>query len=135
MRLGLHIALAILVAVAGLPHVFCACGCVRPQTAEAAQETSAPSCPHCRPAHSEPTPEKPQPCKCGNCDQILVVPSSPPVTVAAVQPNFQVAVTPEVDGLRVVVSQTRAHCEGTGPPGLSPRPSSALPILLGHLLF
>ena len=133
MRSCFNIAMAVVLVLATMPHTLCACGC---SSANVAQQQTPQGCPHCQRGHSEPTPQPPQPCECGNCDQIPVVAPSPPLT--APSPGLDtcsevvLAAAPAVLAAR---AEALSDYQATGPPGLSPHPSSALPILLGHLLF
>ena len=118
-------------ALAGAPHLFCACGC-GPATADPIQ-AATPACPHCTPTTPDRESDEPKPCECRVCDRVEAVSggSAPSVAVSATGsgPISNVAVT---EGVATVTLVSR---HATGPPGLSPRPSSAIPLLLGHLLL
>ena len=133
MRSCFNIAMAFVLVLPTMPHTLCACGC---SGADVAEQQAPQGCPHCQPGPSEPTPQPPQPCECGNCDQIPVVAPSPPLT--APSPGLD-AWNEVVLAAAPVVLAARAEAlsdyQATGPPGLSHHPSGALPILLGHLLF
>jgi len=128
-----HIAMAVVLVLPTVPHTLCSCGC---SSATVVKQQTPQTCPHCRQGHSKPTPQPPQPCKCGNCDQIPMVAPSPSPTAPApgVDASGEVVL-----GAAPVVQAAHAEAlsdyQATGPPGLSPHPSSELPILLGHLLF
>ena len=137
MSSALRISLVLGLALWGLPHPLCACGCAGGSSARAVQPTPAPAlkCPHCSPGESEPTSEGPTPCDCRGCEQMrAVMPAAPPVAApASIGGWFYMAVNGP--GVQVVLAPTPEVNRGVGPPGFSPSPGSALPILFEHLLL
>ena len=142
MRLVLPILLAAALAMAGIPHALCACGCSslgRSET-EAAPGNAATSCPHCcgheaREDGDEAPPAGPKPCRCGSCDERLAV-----VHRSAASGHLGLSDTWQ-HVLDVALPLRVAAAEA-----ISPRadafafssfalPVRALPILLGHLLL
>ena len=132
---ALRISLVLGLALSGLPHPFCACGCAEGSGTRAVEPAPAPQCPHCCPAESEPASDGPAPCECRGCEQVqAVTPAAPPVAApTSIGGWFDMAVSGP--GVQVVLARTPEVNRGVGPPGFSPSPGSALPILFEHLLF
>jgi hypothetical protein len=138
MRLAASLLVAAGLVLSGLPHVFCACGCGGPHGGEARAAEPEPSCPGCAREDRPKPAESPEPCECPGCE--LVVAAVWPAPKSLPAPSSSAA-WQEVSSapVGVVVSSPKAAETGlprdVGPPGRSSRPSAALPILLGHLLF
>ena len=136
MQYVLNIALAAVMALSGLPHVFCACGCAGGEDAPAAKKRSAPACPHCRPANQGDSAQKaPRPCECPRSDRVQA--TSQTVTVQVSQPETGPwSAAAQEAAILFADSDWRPDRSGAlGPPGSLAATATSIPILLGRLLL
>ncbi|MEA1950814.1 MAG: hypothetical protein U9N87_05485 [Planctomycetota bacterium] len=139
MRSCIYIIMSVVLALASVPHLMCACGCSIAKTTDVAGCQTPPYCPHC-PMHSpadnsNQTPQRPHPCECGNCDRILAAVPSHVVAVAASGGEICPHIVADTASVQPATQQLLTESRGTGPPGQTSHPSIAIPILLGHLLL
>ena len=142
MRRLLPILLAAVLAMAGIPHALCACGCSWPGRSEsdAATRNRETSCPRCcqhqtRDEGDEAPPAGPKPCRCGSCDERLAL-----VHQSAASGHLSSSDTWQrvVD---VALSLPGGAAEAISPRADHPAsisfalPVRALPVLLGRLLL
>lgn len=117
--------------LSGFSHAFCDCGC-----ATAAQQESAPACPHCDGGPTNRVPEDgPGPCECRNCDQIQAVSPGSTAPMISPGPNPAVDLAPIAARVQFVPPCPSEEGTGSGPAGVSLGLPSDLPILLCHLLL
>jgi hypothetical protein len=136
MQASAKITLAVVIAMTGVPHAFCNCGCAGPAVKSQAQPNGPEACPHCRDRQREVPPDRgPRACECPQCDQIAGVVSD----TIAVPPLPTLRSGLDIDPVSVSVPIPLAlvpeHQGGAGPPGFAAGLGRSLPILLGHLLF
>ena len=129
------IVLAAAIALTGVPHVFCACGCGGSSELEQI-DARAPVCPFCGNHRPDQTPDDcPAPCKCGSCDIIdaIVTGRTTPISLMAAVgcvglehlPSLSEPAQASTPGVRSGV-ELPAHLAGL---------HCALVIFLGHLLL
>ena len=130
-----RISLVVGLALSGVPHPFCACGCAGSSEPQDVESTLVVQRPDCCPAEPEPTSEVPTPCECRGCEQMqAVMPATPPVAaLPSISGWFEMAVGGP--GVQIILVPTPESSRGVGPPGVSASPGSALPILFEHLLL
>jgi hypothetical protein len=142
MRSVLPILLAAVLALAGIPHALCACGCswLGRSEANAATRNPATSCPHCsrhqtRDDADDAEPAGRKPCRCGSCELRLgVMDRTAPTADISSSGTWHDL----VDGafwLPAVVADLSAPKADKPAFPSSALPVRALPILLGHLLL
>jgi hypothetical protein len=121
--------------VAGLvlgcfPHAFCHCGC--------AQERShhAPTAVHpCCRGHADPSPAKPEPCRCRMCEVVKAVPAGPQTSAPSSDLTWRVlptAVAPSVWSAAAEVPQDFSPADRFA---RYAHLGCALTVLLGRLLL
>jgi hypothetical protein len=136
MRIVLQIVLATGMALSGLPHLACACGCgpMSPGPKAAARQTAP--CPYCGHESSPSPSRRPKSCDCSGCEQISAVPSPAAAVVQAPAATGWQLELPAVLALQPIEApRCLAGVPGVGPPARSDHPSAALPILFEHLLL
>jgi hypothetical protein len=142
MRRVLPILLAAVLAISGVPHALCACGCswIGRSRSDTARGARPAGCPHCgghqtQDDGEEVPPGGPQPCDCGSCDvRVAVVPRSAASSALAWSDTWQrvIDVPLSLPAVAVAPISPRARAPAFPPFAL---PVRALPILLGHLLL
>lgn len=135
MKRCVYIMMAVVLALASVPHLVCACGCSVAKAADVTIFPSPPHCPHCPTDDSSQTPHRPHPCGCGNCDQVLAAVPGPAVAVVAAVDETCLRILLDAPSVEPAPQQASTEPRITGPPGQSSHPSRAIPILLGHLLL
>ncbi len=135
MKSCVYIMMAVVLALASVPHLVCACGCSFAKATDVAARPSPPRCPHCPADDSSQTPQRPHPCGCGNCDRVLAAVPGPAAAVVAAVDETCLRILPNAASVEPASQQASTESRLTGPPGLSSHPSRSIPILLGHLLL
>ena len=130
MRVLLQVALVVGLALGGLPHTFCLCGC-----ADASQPTTASAGHDCCSGHADPTPDKPETCRCGTCEVVKAVAAGSQTSVPSLDLTSRVCPTAVVLSVRLVPADLPGEFSPAEPLGRIARSGCALPILLGHLLL
>jgi hypothetical protein len=127
--------LAIFVALAGVPHAFCACGCgglaevVLPEVAEGI-------CPHCCNSQSRPEPSEPsRRCKCQTCEVVESLPPGPANSAPSPEQLRLENLTQTSFLAESALAPRPEACSGTAPPGHFMGSRCALVLLLGRLLL
>ena len=136
MNIWISITLGLAVALTGVPHAFCACGCGG-LVALIPTEASDRVCHSCTGRDSVPAPDGQRPpCECQSCGVIQALATAPATTVpyagdvrsvGAPQASFLVAAP--------APAPSPGSYGGTEPPGHFTGSQCALTILLGHLLL
>ncbi len=142
MRPVLPILLAAVLALAGIPHALCACGCswLGRTATEAAAGNPTTGCPHCckhrpRDDADESQPAGPQPCRCGSCELRLAVMDQTAPTAAISSSGTWHRLTGAALSLPSVAADPLTPRADAPVFYSSALPVRALPILLGHLLL
>ncbi len=130
MYVFLRLAIVVGVVFSGLPHAFCACGCM-PATVEKSHSSGHSCCD----SSGEKAPEGPEPCKCRTCDVAKAVPPAPAARASSLKLSSCCVPTAMTPSVHLVVCHHPERIGGLGPRQALPPPPCALPILLEHLLF
>ncbi len=130
MRVWLQVAMVVGLALGGLPHAFCLCGC-----AEASRPATASAGHDCCNGHAGPTPDKPEPCRCGTCDLVKAVAAGSHASVPSLDLTSRVSRTGVALSVRLIPADSPGEFSPAEPLGRIARSGCALPILLGHLLL
>ena len=142
MRFVLPILLAAAVAMAGVPHALCACGCswIGRGKSDAAAGNSRMSCPHCwrhqtRDDGDDAPPAGPEPCRCGSCDDRLAVADRCAANGTLSSPETCQRLDDASLSLPFIAPEAISPRADAPVLCTSALPVRALPILLGHLLL
>lgn len=135
MKSCVYTMMAVVLALASVPHLACACGCSVTKATDVTVCPSSTRCPRCPTDDSNQTPHRPHPCECGNCDQVLAIMPGPAVAVTETIGEMCQRVVLDAPSVEPAPQQASTEPRITGPPGQSSHPSRAIPILLGHLLL
>ena len=127
MQVWLKVALIVGLVLGGLPHAFCC------KSAEAAKPAAASAGHDCCSGHTDPTPDKPQPCRCRTCHAVKAVAAGSQTSVPSLDLTSRVSPTAVALSVRLVPDDLPGEFGPAEPLGRITRPGCALPILLGHL--
>jgi hypothetical protein len=131
MQIWVRAALVIGLALGGVPHVYCSCGC-----AAARQRSASPACRACCGGHARQMPEKSRPCRCRTCDVVKAVAADSSTSVPALEPTWRVFPAPTAASVQLVPIALANAASRAELPGPSFAPSGcALSLLLGRLLL
>lgn len=135
MKMCVAVFLAATIALMGIPHALCACGC---GWLGALVPTEGPDrvCPLCGDDASDRRPhDGPGTCKCGTCGAIEAVATAPAMSLPCPEDSGPVRLAQAPSLMELPPAALPGECGAAEPPGHFTGSHCALPILLGHLLL